>query len=175
MGNQHYCVDGCTHEPFSRGKSLTIHQTKCEVYLAYERSLTAHLADSDDLEDVERSPKRRRTRSPSIEPGLEADFTQATPEPAPGLPAEPVHHVEVVPPRLTRAQARRLNTAFRVENDALPEAPAPLDPLPPPPTVNATTVPTLQTNSQAQRDARTQTRCHPPGRLPFRTEPDTFG
>ncbi|KAG9089394.1 hypothetical protein FRC06_001569 [Ceratobasidium sp. 370] len=118
--------------------------------------------------------RRLNTRQSVVARGVqEVGFTQPTPELMPHAPAEPVCHIEAVPPRLTRAQARRLNTGFRVENDALPEAPMPLDPLPPPP--NATMTPTPQTKRHTQTNARAQNRRHPQSRLPFRTEPDTFG
>ncbi|KAG8733627.1 hypothetical protein FRC10_012232 [Ceratobasidium sp. 414] len=68
------------------------------------------------------------------------------------------------PQRVTRAQACRLDVAFRVEHDALPEAPPPL---PPPPTSNTSTRPTRQPATTAQAAGRS--------RDPYHTTPDIFG
>ncbi|QRV91939.1 hypothetical protein RhiJN_19957 [Ceratobasidium sp. AG-Ba] len=66
-----------------------------------------------------------------------------------------------MPRCVTRAQARRLNSGFRVDHDVLPQAPVPLEALPSP--LDPSTSLLIQPNASSRT------------RHPYRTEPDIFG
>ncbi|KAG8794779.1 hypothetical protein FRC12_021702 [Ceratobasidium sp. 428] len=164
----YYCVLDCNHAPFTARKQHSAHQRLCKKAQAHERYLSTLASARQDAEEVlEPSPKQVRV----VEPDIGDVAHSPSPDPPPASPPPPPSPSEVVetrnqapppPPRLTRAQAHQLDTAFRRERDALPEAPAQLEPLPPPPI-----------DTGARHPASTAHRPH--AQDLFRTDPDIFG
>lgn len=77
---------------------------------------------------------------------------------------------------MTRSQARRLNTGFRIEHDALPEGPPPVPDIALPPSDTCVSSTSTLPNPSAQPVAPApSTATRPQTRLPFRTCPDVFG
>ncbi|KAG9087801.1 hypothetical protein FRC06_002358 [Ceratobasidium sp. 370] len=140
MDHVYECVPTCDHIPFDTRMSLSTHRRRCKKAIAHEHYIATLSTVANLAEDVEPPAKRLCV----------AQFD-----------TEPVR-VRLPPPRLTRAQARQLDSTFRSEHDAIPAAPPPL--------------PTLLADDSgiSMHPPATITRL-PHVRNPFRTEPDIFG
>ncbi|KAG8700404.1 hypothetical protein FRC08_004728 [Ceratobasidium sp. 394] len=165
MDDGYECVPGCNYigPPFLSRRSLSTHQRACEAAKAHRDRITALSAAADLAEDIEPPAKRLRIAEPDTEDNI-ALARPLSPGPTPTSPSSPVSRpvrVQPPPPRLTRAQARRLDSTFRSEHDAVPEAPAPLPALPTD-NLGSSRLPAATTRPSRVRD-------------PFRTEPDIFG
>ncbi|KAG9123543.1 hypothetical protein FRC07_014784 [Ceratobasidium sp. 392] len=169
MDEDYCCVPGCDHDPFQTRKQLSAHQRHCKAAKAHEAYIaTLSTARRKADEDIEPLAKRLCVAEPdtggiSTPPSPLPDPT-LTPPSTSTLPAVEAHYAPAIeasraqapPLRLTRAQARRIDTTFRRERDALPEAPPPL----PPPSADNLDNRARQAALPAQR---------PRVRAPFRT------
>ncbi|KAG9105321.1 hypothetical protein FRC07_009390, partial [Ceratobasidium sp. 392] len=166
MDEDYCCVSSCNHKPFQTRRQLSAHQRHCteaKAHKAYIATLSTARRKAD--EDLEPPAKRLCVAEPGTGGISSPPSRLPDPTPTPStstLPAIEASRAQAPPPRLTRAQARRIDTTFRRERDALPEAPPPL---PPPSTDNL--------DNGARQAALPAQRLHV--RAPFRTDPDIFG
>ncbi|KAG9083014.1 hypothetical protein FRC06_004734, partial [Ceratobasidium sp. 370] len=164
MDNDYKCVESCGHPPFPTRKGLSTHRRTCKKAIAHEHYVDTLSTVANPAEDDEPPTKRLCIARFDTEDDI---VRPLSPNPTtPSSPSPPVSHpirVQPPPPRLTRAQARRLDSAFRSKHDAVPEVPPPL---PTPPSTN---------NSGGSACPPAATARPPHIRDPFRTEPDIFG
>ncbi|QRV72170.1 hypothetical protein RhiJN_00184 [Ceratobasidium sp. AG-Ba] len=129
MDDAYECVPTCNYPiPLLTRKALSAHQRSCKKARAHEEYI-ASLSKVADSAGTSEPPAKRLCVE---EPAVESDVVRApSPGPKSTPSSDPVSHrppsyPPPLPPRLTRAQARRLDTAFRSERDVVPEAPPPL-------------------------------------------------